>query len=434
MQNTAARLLILNAALTITADPTMGEGLLGVRQGADVLIVGDSIARVGDGIRAAGARTIDADGCIVMPGFVDVHDHLWQSLIRGRGADQELPQWLAACVFALAAATITREESQAAVRIGALSLATGGVTTVVDWSHTFNPAFTDGNIAALADSGMRFVFGHSVYSPAMAEEAARIRLALAALPRAMGLHVCSHPSLSLQSQLETAAGFAGEHDLTLDVHFLEHQSQRADEPLAALRATGAVGRRLFLDHAVHATDAEIALLAEAGARVSHNPLSNLRLASGIMPLAKWHAAGAKVGLGLDGGTNDTPDMFNNMRVAVGLQRALAKSVGTYPGVADALRMATIGGAEALGLEDRIGSLTPGKLADVIVVDPSGVNFAPRGDLVSQLVFCGQPANVRDVIVGGRVLKRCGRLAGVAVKEAVRDAERAAASVWGRARG
>jgi 5-methylthioadenosine/S-adenosylhomocysteine deaminase len=118
----------------------------------------------------------------------------------------------------------------------------------------------------------------------------------------------------------------------------------------------------------------------------HNPLSNMRLASGVIRLPELKLAGVQVGLGIDGGTNDTSDMFNNMRAAMGLQRAKLLTANTVPSVTGVLRMATVEGAKLLDMDDQIGSLTPGKKADVIILDPGAVNFAPRFEWISQIVF------------------------------------------------
>jgi 5-methylthioadenosine/S-adenosylhomocysteine deaminase len=209
---------------------------------------------------------------------------------------------------------------------------------------------------------------------------------------------------------------------------LEHIRQRDGEPVQSLEQSGALSLRgnLLVNHAIHLKDEEIALLAKHDVRIAHNPLSNMRLASGIIRLPELHAAGLKVGLGLDGSTNDTSDMFSDMRAAVGLQRAKALPVGVYPTVADVLRMATLSGAEVLDLADRIGSLTPGKKADLIIIDPSGVNFAPRFDWIGQLVFNAQPANVTFVFVNGLALKANGQFVGVTATEVVKAAEVSAA--------
>lgn len=136
-------------------------------------------------------------------------------------------------------------------------------------------------------------------------------------------------------------------------------------------------------------------------------------------------AGVQVGLGIDGGTNDTSDMFNNMRAALGLQRARSLQAGIFPTVTDVLRMATVDGAKLLNMFDRIGSLTPGKKADLIIVNPRNVNFAPRFKWVDQIVFNAQPANVEWVFIDGRPLKRKGDLVGVDSEAVVEAAQKAA---------
>jgi 5-methylthioadenosine/S-adenosylhomocysteine deaminase len=209
------------------------------------------------------------------------------------------------------------------------------------------------------------------------------------------------------------------------VHLLENVVQRQDEPVQGPVLADALGPDLLGAHAIHLLDEEISLLAQRDVRVAHNPLSNMRLASGIIRLPALHHAGVKVGLGLDGGTNDTSDMFNTMRVAVGLQRATSLQACIFPTVSEVLRMATLGGAEVLDMAASIGSLKPGKQADVVILDPRGVNFAPRLDWINQIVFNGQPANVDWVFVHGRPLKAGGRMVGADSTAIVQAAEEAA---------
>ena len=199
-----------------------------------------------------------------------------------------------------------------------------------------------------------------------------------------------------------------------------------DKPFEILKNAGAfdLGRDLLAAHAIHVTANEIAKLAELGAAVSHQPLSNMRLASGIIRYPDIQAAGIRIGLGLDGGTNDTIDAFNNMRAAVGLQRARSVDEHASPTVAEVLRAATMGGAEVLDMESQIGSLTPGKQADVIVIDMQALNFAPVLRPVAQIVFNGQTQNVQWVFVAGRVLKENGKVKGVIERQLVEAAQAA----------
>ncbi|MFQ5992388.1 MAG: amidohydrolase family protein [Nitrospiraceae bacterium] len=424
------QLLIHNAALILTMDPSLGAGPLGLLEDSDVLLAGDAIAAIGPGLKSRG-DSIDATGKIVMPGFVDVHNHLWQSFIRGCGTDLDLLSWLDECASAFKQLTYSEADIAAGVRLSTLDLITTGVTTVVDWSAGWSPAFVEGNLRALRESGLRFVFAYVGSTRRNdIEHIRRIkRQVIDPNPRA-SFQVGSHPSTDKKWFVELTAmsKLARELDVALHVHLLEHVKQRAEEPMRALTLADALKANLLAAHAIHLTTQEIATLAKHNVRVAHNPLSNMRLASGIIRLPELHAAGIKVGLGLDGGTNDTSDMFNTMRTAVGLQRATSRRADIFPTVSDVLRMATLGGAEVLDLDAEIGSLTPGKKADVIILDPSTVNFAPRVEWLSQIVFNGQPGNVEWVFVDGQPLKARGQLVNVDPAAIVREAEEAARRV------
>jgi 5-methylthioadenosine/S-adenosylhomocysteine deaminase len=426
-QPSSLRRLIRNATLILSMDPTMGMGELGVIEEADLLLVGDKIAAVGKDLRADGGEVVDATGKIVMPGFVDVHNHLWQSLIRGCHADQDLIGWLESCVFPLANPAITPSETEvyAGVRLSTLDLVMTGVTTVVDWSHSFSPAFVRGNIRALQESGLRFVFAYrGTANPAVIDDMRQVKKDLIDLHPRASFQVASHPGASsrLLPHLQAMSSLATELGVKLHVHLLENIAQRQDDVIEGLVRANAMGPDLLGAHAIHLLDEEITLLGQKDVRVAHNPLSNMRLASGIIRLPALHRAGVKVGLGLDGGTNDTSDMFNTMRVAVGLQRATSLQASVFPTVSEILRMATLGGAEVLDMASRIGSLTPGKQADVLILDPGRANFAPRLNWINQLVFNGQPVNVDWVFVDGQPLKADGRVVDVDLSPIMQAAE------------
>lgn len=423
----SGRVVIKNASLVVTMDPAVGEGDLGLLENADVVLDGDKIKAVGPGAGKSvrGAKVVDGRGKIVMPGFVDLHTHAWQSLIRGCATDQELNGWLGGCVLPLYGAPVTGEDAYAGAHLATLDAVNTGVTTMTDWSHAFNADFARGNIQALEDSGMRFVFSYGANAnPATATEIRRVKTEVIDPNPLAHLQIGSHPTTENFASLNASEQLARELGVPLNVHLHESQSDPATGQMEALRRAGAIRPGLIVNHAIYLTDAELDELAAADVRVAHNPLSNMRLASGVIRLPEMKARDMKVGLGLDGGTNDTSDMFNDMRAAVGLQRATAADPTRYPQPADVLRMATLGGAEALGLDGEIGSLTPGKQADLQVIDPQKLNFAPRVDWVSQLVFNGQPTNVEWVFVAGVALKRGGKVIGD-VDGAIADAQRAA---------
>jgi 5-methylthioadenosine/S-adenosylhomocysteine deaminase len=222
--------------------------------------------------------------------------------------------------------------------------------------------------------------------------------------------VAAAARLSSVGTLVEAVGLAKESNTYINTHFREHISDLDQGQLEALEQSGALTEvPLLLAHAVHLSDDDIARLDRPNVHVSHQPLSNMRLASGVIRLPSLATAEISVGLGLDGGTNDTSDMFMNMRAAVGLQRATTLNASVYPTPADVLRVATLGGATALGKQDQIGSLTPGKQADVLVLDPHTINWGPSWDWVGQIVYSAAPVNVKWVFVRGEALKARGKL-------------------------
>ena len=418
--------LIHNAAAILTMDPALGQGELGLIEKADILLVENTIAAVGKDLGGNGAEIIGATGKIVMPGFVDTHNHLWQSLIRGCGTDKDVNGWLGVCVSPLFGFNFSPADVYAGVRLSTLDLITTGVTTTVDFSHAFTPTFVRADIQALSDSGLRFAFAYrGTANTAVIDD---IRLVKETLidpnPRAT-FQIGTFPGIQFLPNLLALSSLSKELHVKLHVHLLESISQRQDMPFDALAQANALGPDLLVAHAIHLTDAEISILAGNDVRVAHNPLSNMRLASGVIRLPQLKQAGVQVGLGLDGGSNDTSDMFNDMRAALGLQRATSLQANIVPTVNEVIRMATLGGAKLLDMSDRIGSLTPGKRADLIVLDPDAVNFAPRFDAISQIVFNAQPQNVKWVFVDGRALKRNGKLVGINPDVIVKDAQTAA---------
>ncbi|GAA2231989.1 amidohydrolase family protein [Streptomyces nogalater] len=419
--------LLRDAELVLTMDPALGTGELGTLEHADVLMRDGRIAGVGRRLPApAGARVVDVSGMLVLPGFVDLHNHLWQSSIRGGCATQDLYGWLAGCNRATLP-KIGPQDMYRFVRLAALDALQAGVTTLVDWVHPIPFDTSEQYIRALDHTGLRFVY-------AMAQNTANLDLVprvkkelLDPLPLASA-QVSVHAGMDGLDLLRRSREVARDLGLMINSHVLEHRGDRAQEPIRSLRTADAFGPDLLMNHAIHLTDDEIAQVADADVRVAHCPLSNMRLASGIIRLPEFERRGVRTGLGHDGGTNDTSDMFGVMKAAVGLQRALHQNADVHPTIPAVLRMATLGGAECLHMADQVGSLTPGKRADVVVLDPGTLNFAPRFDWVGQIVLNGQPGNVSQVYVDGRARKLRGKLVDVDTAEVVREAERAAARV------
>ncbi|MFD9882705.1 amidohydrolase family protein [Streptomyces alboflavus] len=417
--------LLQGAALVLTMDPHIGDGELGLLKDADVLLRDGRIAEVGRQLKAPrGARVRDMKGQFVLPGFVDIHNHLWQSSIRGGCSDQDLVGWLKTCNLSTLP-KIDPAGMYAFVHLSALDALQAGVTTLVDWVHAIPYATSERYVQALDDAGLRFVYAMAAFKGAEEQVRTVKERLLDPLPLASA-QIAVHARKGSIATLRASWKQAQDLGLMINSHVLEHRTDRADEQIATLREIGAFGPSLLMNHAVHLNREEIALLADHDVRVAHCPLSNMRLASGVAPLPKLHKAGVKTGLGHDGGTNDTSDMFALMKAAVGLQRAVHEDPQIHPTLPAVLRMGTLGGAEAIGMADQVGSLTPGKRADVLVLDPGTLNFAPRFDWTSQIVLNGQPLNITDVYVDGRLRKTGGELVGVDTEKVVLAAEEAAA--------
>lgn len=431
-------ILLRNAALVVTMNPALGSGPLGLVRDADVLFDETGILGVGPGLApqtpGGVAKSVDVTGKIVMPGFVDVHTHLWQAGIRGCLLDLELPGWLSCNRYARESA-VTYDEAYTLVRLGALDAIDSGVTTITDWSHAFTNEFVEGNVDALLDAGVRFAYAYSA-TPARFDHVRDVKQRKIDPNPLAALHVAAGARLAGLANFTAAKELAKELDVPLNTHFREHISDVQQGQIETLEQSGALEEViLLLDHAVHLTDAEIALLDRPNVRMAHQPLSNMRLASGVMRLPVLSTAGLTIGLGLDGGTNDTSDMFMNMRAAVGLQRATSLSAAIYPTPPDVLRLATLGGAEVLGLADRVGSLTPGKQADLLVVNPHTLNWGPSWNWISQLVYSAAPDNVEWVFVAGKPLKARGKLVYPGnIDRLVREAEDIAARIKANATG
>ncbi|WP_405759070.1 amidohydrolase family protein [Streptomyces sp. NBC_00073] len=416
--------LLRRASLVLTMDPAIGSGPLGAVENADVLMRAGAIAAVGTALPTPpGAWVVEASGKLVMPGFVDTHNHLWQSMIRGGCTDRDLFGWFQGCTDPQRG-RLSPEALHSFVRLAALDAVQSGVTTLVDWVDIFSYDLVESYVRALAGTGVRFTY--AMFPPAPdGALAAKVKRELVDPVPLGSFQIATHAARSAEAHNRAHWETAQELGVMLNSHVLERPEQRADDPIGVLTDIGALGPRLLMNHAIHLTDAEIAALAEHDVRLAHCPLSNMRLASGIMRLSDLGRRGVKVGLGLDGGTNDTSDFHALMKTAIGLQRVRTTEAAVFPQVPDVLRMATLGGAEALGLSDRVGSLTPGKRADLLVIDPAALNFAPRFDWIGQIVFNGRPENIDAVFVDGRALKLGGRLVDVDTARVVREAEAAA---------
>jgi 5-methylthioadenosine/S-adenosylhomocysteine deaminase len=415
----------------------------------DLLIRDGLITSIGEAGRAADV-VIDAEDCAVLPGFVQTHIHLCQTLFRGAADDLPLLDWLKKRVWPMEAAH-TAASIKVSARLGIAELIKGGTTCALTM-ETVN--HTEEVFKVVEESGFRATVGKCMMDkgddvPAALHEQteASIEQSLALLEEWHGkgdgrIRYCFAPrfALSCTSELLSRVGqLAREHKVMVHTHASENKNECAlVETETGLRnvtyldSLGISGRHVVLAHCVHLDVAEFETLAHTQTNVAHCPSSNLKLGSGIAEITRMLESGISVSLGADGAAcNNRLDMFTEMRSMALLQKA-RRGPEVLP-AKQALRIATIGGARALGLENQIGTLETGKRADVIVVDLNSLHSTPRpADLVSAVVYSAQPADVRSVVIDGRVTMRDRQLLTIDERSVVHDAAQEMAALIKRA--
>lgn len=371
-----------------------------VRDGMDVLVDGDRIAAVGPDLAATApdAEVVDATGRIVLPGLVDTHRHTWQAAIRGVAYDTDFPGYLERVIYGHAT-RLTPDDVYGGNLAGARECLAGGVTTLLDWSHIQNtPAHTDAALGGLRDAGIRAVFGYTHPGPDQRrpDEVRRVREAAGGL---IGVTMAAWGP-ELTSIEDTAADWQLARDLGLRI------SVHVNGPgtITRLAEAGLLGADTTYVHANGVGDEEFAAVAGSGGSVSITPLTETLLGMGRPEIARPRRHGIPIVLGADTVTTVTGDLFAHMRSVLAFGRADDPALTS----ADVLRMATLDGAAALGLAGRIGSLRPGKQADIVVLAPSP-HLADAPDPIGAVVASAMPADVDTVLVAGRPAKRDGRL-------------------------
>jgi len=382
-----------------------------------VAIVGNRIAALGDSkniaAEYAAARTLDASGCLVMPGLVNGHNHAAMTCYRGMADDLPLMEWLTRYIFP-AETESDGDQVYWSTLLACAEMIRSGTTTFFDM-YLFEGRVAD----AAKEAGMRALVGEVLYdfpSPNYGPIEKGLEYAEALIKRWQGdplirvavephaLYTCS-PHL-----LARCRDLAERHGAFLGTHLSENKSE-VDEiskrygcrPVAHLENLGLLSSNLIAFHCVWLTEAEMDLLAERGVRVVHNPESNMKLASGVAPIPDLLKRGVPVGLGTDGcASNNNLDLFQEMDFAAKVHKVHRLDPTVMP-AETVLEMATQGGARVLGMEAEIGSLEVGKKADVIVVDLNRPHLQPVYNVVSQLVYAATGADVRDVIIDGKIV-------------------------------
>jgi cytosine/adenosine deaminase-related metal-dependent hydrolase len=437
--------ILIRGGLIVTPE---GKGVRAER--GTIVVEGDRIARVTYGAEAArveagaGDRVIDASQHLVIPGLVDAHSHLWGTLLPV--VLDHLPLEVRVPLTGALTRGWSDREVRVATLLAALRMLRGGTTTVLE-NVLQGIEATEPTARALLDAGMRAIVGPSVADrpfhvtlPGYLERLPhplRSQVLAASVPRAHELveacraiarrwhgaggriQVCLSPWMpnGCSEALLTQMAEAAETDrLPIHTHLLETRVQAVvarrlygRTMVDHLRALGLLGARLSCAHAVYLTDGDIDLLAEAGVGVSHNPLSNLYFGSGVARVPEMLRRGIAVGIGSDGPScgSSTP-LFEVMKLAAVVHRVGEADGERWVSVRDAFRMATIGGARALGLDQEIGSIEVGKKGDLVLLDAEAPNFVPLNDPVAQLVYWETGRAVDTVLVNGEVVLEGGR--------------------------
>ncbi|HEV2764207.1 MAG TPA: 5'-deoxyadenosine deaminase [Pyrinomonadaceae bacterium] len=415
----------------------------------DLLVRGGRIAAVGDGSGASADIVVDARGAAVLPGFVQTHVHLCQTLLRGAADDLSLIDWLKKRVWPMEAAH-TPASLRASARLGVAELIKGGTTCALTMETVRH---TEEVFRVVEESGFRATVGKCMMDagedvPAALQEetddsvAESLDLLARWHGRAEGrVRHCFAPRFAVsctRGLLERVAQLSRERGVMVHTH----ASENTDEIRIVERATGkrnveyleSVGLcapHVALAHCVHLDDAELDILARTGTHVSHCPSSNLKLGSGLAPVTRMLERGVSVSLGADGAPcNNRLDMFTEMRTAALLQKVV-HGAEALP-ARRALRMATADGARALGLGDELGTLEAGRRADIQVVALERLHLTPRPDIASALVYGATAADVRHVLIDGQIVLRDGELTTLDERDILAEAGREAATLFERA--
>ena len=418
---------LIKGGHVISMDRTVGTGPF------DILVEDDRIVVVAPRLKAQDAEIIDANGCIVIPGLVNAHMHTWQTALRGVAANWTLPQYFRS-VHAGLATLFTPDDLYIGTLVGALNQLNCGTTTLGDWCHNNpTPAHTDRAIDGLLESGIRSVFFHG--SPKPDPKPGQKHFSEIPHPRSEVERLLKHRLTSRNGLVTLGMAILGPHYSTYDVAVHDFKLARELELVASmhcaglepktpdgwerLAAAGLLGANNNIVHGNNLSDAQLRMMLALGVTFSLAPETEMAQGHGHPIIGRLRNLGYAPSLGVDLESVMSGDMFSVARVALASQRALdnneARSAnGQLPSTStvtceEALGWITIHGARALGLQDRVGSLTPGKQADVVLIRADTLNMRPLHDPVASVVMQASLANVDTVLVAGEVRKRRGQL-------------------------
>jgi 5-methylthioadenosine/S-adenosylhomocysteine deaminase len=428
---------LLRDAYVMTMDPKTGD-----LPGADVHVRSGAIVAVGRKLQAEGAQLIDARGMIVLPGLIETHWHMWNTLLRSMSGDKREHGYFPTAL-ALGKAYLPSDMYQG-TRLAAAEALNGGITFVHDWCHNIrSPQYAEENLRALRESGIRGRFSYGAAQGHPADQT----VDLADLERLWR----SWASYSNEGLLSlglawrgvstgatgsvSAAAYKRDFDAARTLHIpisVHANNRKGSDAIALLAREKFLGKDVQIIHAVWVTPEEVRALAENGCPVSLSPYTELRIGFGFPVTGDFLAAGIPVGLSVDTtALSGNADMFAIMKAIQNIENGRSNNELKLP-ARRVLELATIEGARSMGIDDRVGSLVPGKRADLIMVNTRDINLAVWSDPAHLLVEAAQPSNVDTVMVDGRVLKRGGKLTAIDTGRVADEASAALAALRKRA--
>ena len=416
---------LIRGGHVLSVDPEIGDLPSG-----DVLIEDDTIAAVRPQIDAD-AEVIDASGFIVIPGFVDTHRHTWEASIRGCAPNATLDDYFVE-VLDTFAPLYRAEDVYAANVAGSLECLNAGITTLVDWSHINNtPDHPDAAIRGLQETGIRAQYAYGSANTSLADYWFESSIAIPAddVRRIKSTYFSSDDGLLTMALATRGPGFckddvvkaewglARELGIPITVHVAMGRLAGRFGMVKQLHDLDLLGSDTTYIHCCYFSDEEWGMVRDSGGTISIAPQVEVQMGHGWPPVVKTLEYGLRPSLSIDVVTTVPGDMFTQIRAAFGAERARKNAIfweANEPaeGLLTARQMlefATINGAFVAGLEDRTGSLTPGKKADVVLIDARALNMAPVIDPVAAVTLCADVSNVDTVIVNGEVRKRGGKL-------------------------
>jgi 5-methylthioadenosine/S-adenosylhomocysteine deaminase len=418
---------LITGGTVVTLDPALGDLSVG-----EVLIEGRKIVAVGAKLGVVDAELIDASDCLVLPGLIDTHRHTWQALFRNIASDWTLAHYFTGLHGTLSG-LYRPQDTFAANLIGTLEALDSGITTLLDWSHNLNtPEHSDAAVDALFETRSRVVFahgaGHRHWQPVSslahpAEDVRRLRRGRLSADDAL-VTLCLAPrgnQFATMDVTEQDWRLADELGIRISCHAGDGEWGR-NRPIAQLADAGLLGPTMTFVHCNSLADDELAMMADAGASASISPDIELQMGHGWPATGRLLAAGIRPSLSIDVCCSNGGHLFGTMRATIGTQRGFDNERARMRGepsvstmeltCRDVLEFATIEGARACGLEHKVGSLSPGKLADVIVVRSDSFGMTPMNNPVGAFVYNAHPGLVDTVLVDGTIVKRDGVLVGV----------------------